>query len=105
MWHAGLKEAIVKARQKYPDETINITVPENQPYIYTLLYDQINPKDYTKSVEYYGPDSAGIEYVKSYQDWSFIGDIKDTPENTPIIHQNKSGEYILLSDKYQTYEN
>lgn len=104
MWHVGLKEAIVEANQKYPDETINITVPENQPYIYTLLYDQTNPQVYTQSVEYYGPDSAGIEYVKSYSGWSFIGDIKDTPEDTPIIHQNESGKYLLLSDKYQTYE-
>jgi hypothetical protein len=100
-WQVGLKQSIIQAQKEYPTQTINITVPQNQPYIYTLLYTQTDPKAYTESVEYYGPDSAGIDYVKSYQGWSFIGDIKDTPENTPIIHQNELGEYILLSDKNQ----
>lgn len=94
-WQVGLKEMIGAASMQFPEKIINITTPQNQPYIYVLLYQKIKPEEFLATVEYYGKDSAGLEYVKSFGRWSFIGDPKDVPANTPIIHQDQNSMYHL----------
>jgi 4-amino-4-deoxy-L-arabinose transferase-like glycosyltransferase len=94
-WQVGLKEMISQARGKYPNDLINVTNPQNQPYIYVLLYQAVKPEDFSSTVVRYGKDSSGLDYVKSFDEWVFIGDPKDVPGGIPIIHQDQTGSYSL----------
>lgn len=99
-WQVGLKEQIMAATTKYPNQNIAIIKPQEQPYIYTLYYTKTPPDYYRQTVESYGPDASGLENIKSYGQWQFFGDIKDVPENTPAIYRLPGGEYKLIVNKY-----
>ncbi|OGV92146.1 hypothetical protein A3B57_01065 [Microgenomates group bacterium RIFCSPLOWO2_01_FULL_47_10] len=95
-WRVGLREEIVKANVSYPTGTIAIINPYDQPYIYTLLYTRCSPRLYSDTVERYGQDAAGLEKVKSYGRWLFIGDPKDVPSGIPIIYPDTNHSYKII---------
>ncbi|MFC1654126.1 ArnT family glycosyltransferase [Patescibacteria group bacterium] len=98
-WQRGIKEKINEAKISYENQNKIIINSKAHPYIYVLFYQKVSPTEYVNSVKYYPKDNAGIELVKSFNTWQFIGDTKDAPENTPIIYQNQNGKFELISDK------
>lgn len=106
-WRYGYEDAGVVA-QNYKDYKVVMRGPENFPYIYFLLYEQYDPGQFVKEVEYYPTTGEGFRYVKRFGRFEFVNSIDysnlkrktiyfddsrlDDPKNTIFL---PSGEPIM----------
>ena len=94
-YYPGLGEAIAYVEDQSPD-SVFISYYVNQPYIFTLFYEQIPPDQFIDSVNYVNPSGA-FRWVRSFGIYRF-GDAGDARGKYLILHKGEAGDYSLLAD-------
>lgn len=79
---AGFKEVVLEVK-KHPDLKVVWARSEEFPYIYILFYNQTNPDDFQKTVEYFDTSPEGFRLVKSFGRYSFPPSLNSTPLDPP----------------------
>ena len=84
-FYESLGEAVQYASEHSTGE-VYLTNQVNMPYIFVLFYEQINPHDFLKSVQYANPGEA-FQRVSSFGRYRF-DDLNSVPANAAYIYAN-----------------
>ena len=69
-FHYGYKQAVLISN-KYPNDKIVMTGPDNFPYISFLFYDKYDPNKFRQEVKYYPQRINGLVLVKNFGRFTF----------------------------------
>jgi hypothetical protein len=67
----GFKQA-VEIADKYPNDKVVMTSPDNFPYISFLFYKKYDPNKFRQEVKYYNDPKSNFALVKSFGRYTFV---------------------------------
>lgn len=91
----GLGEAVAYTAAQDP-ESVFISYYVNQPYIFVLFYEQIDPFDFIDTVDYVNPDGA-FRWVRSFGTYRF-GYAADANGEYLILHKSEASGHTALAN-------
>ncbi len=104
-WQYGYKQAVEVVKPLYPNyDHIIVTRGLGRPYIYFLLYNQTDPREYLKTAKIETDQFFFID-VKGYDKYLFVDNLSQTEVSGRILYVANAGQLPSSAQKITTINN